>query len=258
MATDLFRDQSRRLLEADAADLGCDVEALRSHALTVVARPAPEPRRRGRIALVTDTGLGTVVSVIPELVDWVRENAPRDYHFRATQPFFLQAIADRARERGFSGARGHGLSLGFALAAPRPAPPLPPGHTLREMDHAWIARYRPANVFNNALGEPDEHDRTAAMRTAFAVLAPDGEPAAVSGIWDEGHGREEIGVDVRRESRGQGLAAVVTIAAAADIHALGRTVFYSCGATNVRSHHNAIACGFLPVFTHGLVYAPRQ
>lgn len=257
MTTDLFREQSRRLLEAEAADLGCGVEALHSHALTVVARPEPQLHRRGRVALVSDSGLGTVVSVVPQLVDWVRENAPRDHHFRATQPFFLAAVAQRARELGFAGARAHGLHLGFALSELRATPPLPKGYELREVEREWMERYRPLNVFDNAIGEDGETDRIENMLTGFAVFGPDGEPAAVAGVGDEGHGCEEIGVDVRRESRGLGLAGVVTIAATAYIIARGRIAYYACGATNVRSHHNAIACGFLPLFTHGMVYTPR-
>ena len=62
-------------------------------------------------------------------------------------------------------------------------------------------------------------------------------------------------MDVRRDARGQGLAKVVVTAAIRSILEAGHVPYYSCGATNVRSHNNAIACGFRPVFTRATVSA---
>ena len=121
-----------------------------------------------------------------------------------------------------------------------------------------MARYRPSNVFDNALGEPDELDRVERTSRGCAILDSTGEPSAVAAWWNDGHGREEIGVDVRRDSRGLGLAKIAVIAATHSILESGGTPFYSCGATNVRSHRNALACGFLPVFVIGSVWAPGQ
>jgi Acetyltransferase (GNAT) family len=250
----LFAAQSARMLAAVAGDLGCEVEALQSHALTVVPRPVPASERL--VALAIDTGMGTVLSVEPALVDWARGNAPTDRHFRALQPFFLADLAQQARVAGFAGARPHGFSLGFALDHTIIPGPLPHGHRLVTVDRAWMDRYRPTNEFDNALGEPDETDRFEKTRTAFAVLDIEGEPAAVAAVWDHGHGREEIGVDVRRNARGLGLAKVVVHAATEDVLRGGRIPFYSCGATNIRSHRNALACGFLPLYATAIVWCP--
>jgi RimJ/RimL family protein N-acetyltransferase len=114
---------------------------------------------------------------------------------------------------------------------------------------------RPTWVFDNALGEADEQERFERTRTAFAVLDANDEPLAIAGVWDCGWGREEVGVDVRRDARGQGLAKAVVTAATHSILEAGRVPYYSCGATNVRSHNNAIACGFRPVFTRAAVSA---
>jgi hypothetical protein len=254
--TELFRVQSSRTLDALAAELGCETAALAAHTLTIVARPPGS--RREYVLQALDTGLGTVLSVKPELLDWTREHAPADRHFRALQPFFLAELADHARSLGFADARAHGFQLGFALNERLPIPELREGFTLREVDRAWMDRYRPLNVFDNGLGEPDELDRFEKTRSAFAILAPDGEPAAVAAVWDIGHGREEIGVDVRRESRGLGLAKSVVIAATHSILDAGNVPYYSCGATNIRSHRTAIACGFLPLYTMGTVFAPLK
>jgi len=257
LTTALFREQSELLLLAIAADLGCDVEALWSHALTVVERP--KPSSDGWVVLAVDSGLGTVLSVEPQLAGWARAHAPVDYHFRAMQPFFLAELAARAQAAGRDGARARGYSLGFALGEEMEATPLPEGFRLKWAGPEWMERYRESNVFKNAIGEPDEQDRIEKTLTAFVAVDASGEPAAAVGIWDEGRGRDEIGVDVRREVRGLGLARPLVIAATRYILESGRVPFYSCGATNVRSHNNAIACGFRPVYTTAGVWtsAPK-
>lgn len=253
MTSALFREQSELLLEGIAADLGCDVEALCSHALTVVEQPKPAPG--GRIVLAVDSGMGTVLSVVPQLARWARAHAPSDYHFRAMQPFFMAELAARAVEAGWPGARARGYSLGFALAEELDEPPLPTGFRMKWAGTEWMARYRDLELFENAIGEPGEQDRIEKTLTAFVAVDVSGEPAAVAGLWDEGQGRDEIGVDVRREMRGLGLAKPLVIAAIHHIREGGRVPFYSCGATNVRSHNNAIACGFRPVYTIAGVFS---
>ena len=255
--TDLFLAQSRRVLDGLAHELGCEPRQLTSESLEVIARPTLAGP--GKVALAATCGLGTVLSVPAPLVDWVRDHAPTDRHFRAMQPFFLAEIAAEVdRSRLAPGATAHGFSLGFALSELLPAPPGPAGYALVPVDRDWMARYRPSKVFDNALGEPAELDRVEKTTRAFAMLDSAGAPAAVAGWWDDGHGRDEIGVDVRRDSRGLGLAKVVVIAATHSILESGGTPFYSCGATNVRSHRNALACGFLPVFLIGYVWAPGE
>jgi RimJ/RimL family protein N-acetyltransferase len=256
LTTALFREQSELLLLAIAADLGCEAEALWSHALTVVEQPRPSTD--GSVVLAVDSGLGTVLSVDAQLVDWAREHAPLDYHFRAMQPFFLAELALQAQAAGRADARARGYSLGFALAEEQEAMPLPEGFRLKWAGPEWMERYRESNVFKNAIGEPDERDRIEKTQTAFVAVDASGEPAAAVGVWDEGRGRDEIGVDVRREVRGLGLARPLVIAATRYILESGRVPFYSCGATNVRSHNNAIACGFRPVYTIAGVWARHR
>ena len=252
MSSELFLEQSGRVIAALAAELGCDEAQLRSERLEVVTLPVDGSP--GRAALAATCGVGTVVSVPGELVGWVREFAPPDRHFRAMQPFFLAELAAEIERRGIAvKAKAHGFSLGFALDAAQAIPEVPAGFTIRTVAREWIARYRPSTVFDNALGEMTEPDRIEKTRHAIAVMDAKGEPAAIAGWWDEGHGRDEIGVDVRRDARGLGLGKLAVTAATHRIMEAGRTPFYSCGATNVRSHRNALACGFLPVFTIGML-----
>jgi hypothetical protein len=255
--TDLFLAQSRRVLGGLAHELGCEPRHLTSESLEVVERPAPTGP--GKVALAATCGLGTVLSVPAPLAGWVRDHAPPGRHFRAMQPFFLAELAAEIERSGLAPrVTAHGFSQGFALNELSALPAVPAGYSLVPVDRDWMARYRPANVFDNALGEPGELDRVEKTARAFAVLDSAGEPAAVAGWWADGHGREEIGVDVRRDSRGIGLAKLVVIAATRQIVETGGTPFYSCGATNVRSHRNALSCGFLPVFLIGYVWAPGE
>lgn len=252
----LFEAQSTLMLAALGKELGCDPAAFSSHRLTVVARPPGHPEEL--VVHAVDTGLGTVLNVPASLSDWVLQNAPADHHFRALQPFFLASLAERAREAGYAGATAHGFSLSFALNVPLAAAALPDGHRLVEVGRDWMDRYRPTNEFDNALGEPHEADRFERTRTAYVLFDAAEEALAVAAIWDEHHGREEIGVDVRRSMRGRGYAKIVVARATQDILAAGRIPYYSCGATNIRSHRNAIACGFLPLYISGAVYSERR
>ncbi len=255
--TGLFTAQSRRVLDGLAHELACEPGQLTSERLEVVERPAPVGS--GKVVLAATCGLGTVLSVPPLLVDWVRDHAPSDRHFRAMQPFFLAELATEVQRRGIAPrATAHGFSQGFALGELLKMPAIPPGYSIKLVERDWMALHRPSNVFDNALGESEELDRVEKTARGFAVFDSAGEPAAVAGWWDDGHGREEIGVDVRRESRGMGLAKAVVIAATHAIVEGGGVPFYSCGATNVRSQRNALSCGFLPVFLIGSIWAPGE
>lgn len=233
-----------------ADELGCKADDFGGERLVVVPRPPTSDDRF--VARVATAGLGTVASVAPEMVDWVREHAPKDRHFRAMQPFFLDQVAEEARGRRWPGAAAHGYHLGFALAEKLPAPPLQPGFALMRIAPDWMGGHRDSLVFDNALGEPGEAHVPSILH-GFAVTDGADEPLAVAGIWRRGVRCDEIGVDVRRDARGLGLARVVVVRATHDILERGRVPYYSIGATNIRSHRNALSCGFLPVYMRALV-----
>jgi hypothetical protein len=252
MAGSTFGTHSDVIRAGLAHELGCSAEDLASEQLTVVPLPSGTPP--GTIGLVACSGLGAVASVEPSLVQWVRDNAPTARHYLALQPFFLEQIAKRAMETGLAvDVRGHGYSTAFALDVLHAIPPLPDGFTKRIVGADWMPPYRDTKDFNNALAAPDDTVQIARIRDAVAVLDPAGEPVALAGWWDDGHGYREIGVDVRRDARGMGLGRLVTIAATHQIIEASQTPFYSCRITNIRSHRNALACGFLPVHVIGLV-----
>ncbi len=258
MPTALYRESSAVLRRVLASELGCAPEDYLSHQVTVVDRPAGS--REPHLVLVTTMGTGSVVSARDvRLAAWAREHAPAaDRNQRIFLPSFLEEMAVRARELGYEDAKSHSASGGCVLAEELELPPLPPGFELRELTTQEQNELRLGNTFDNALGEADERRRIEATRTAFAAIAPDGAIAAVTGIWGQYSGIDEIGLDVARAYRGQGLARGLTLHAVHWIRASGRWPIYTYGFTNVRSMNNALSCGFRPLWFLSAVYVPSD
>ncbi len=237
-----------------ASQLGCVPAALDGGALTVVDRPRDS--REQHLAVIASTGLGSVVSVKdPRLGDWAREQT-LEHHFRVLAPSFLEGMTARARELGYTGARSHSLSEGMVLAGDLPPRPLPAGYRLIELPLAEQERLRTGGQFENALGEPSESQKIAAMRVAFAAQAPDGSLAGVAGAWDQYPGIDEIGIDVAPAHRGQGLATALTDHAVRWVREQGRWPIYTYGIWNIRSMNNGLSAGFRPLWLLSIVYVP--
>ena len=58
----------------------------------------------------------------------------------------------------------------------------------------------------------------------------------------------QIGVDVKKEYRNQGIASAITSRLALEILKLGKVPFYCAAWSNVASVRNAIKCGFRPAW----------
>lgn len=242
-ASAYFAEAIERYRATRAANLACSSEDFGRHELVIVERPATQPARFLLMALTF--GTGTVVSVHPDYLDWVRANVPTDKHYRAMFPnVLLQPLAEEAARRGqLSGWRSPNLS--FLPGAPPVAREVPGGLERRVVDASWRDRVWPTGEFHNSLGELDPPENEGFK---FAVALMDGDTiAAVAGAWDDSPGFAEIGVDVARAYRGRGLGEVVVTQLAAEIASRGEVPTYYCAPTNVRSHRNALGCGFLPV-----------
>ena len=224
-----------------AEDLGCDETAFDSNELVVVPRPAkvlyPE-----YAALVVSFGTGTVVSVEEVYVEWVRAHPPRRHWWA----FGADFLADLVQELGMAGvpAIARSTALGFALAERPSAIDLPHGFRLAPADRAWMMEWRQGQQFQNALGDAEEADWFDRLRTAFVIFDEEGEAVAATAVADDGNGCMEIGLDVRRAWRGKGLARPVTLAASAWVLEQGAVPYYTCNASNVRSHLVAESCGY--------------
>jgi RimJ/RimL family protein N-acetyltransferase len=242
MTTAYFQDALARYRATRAGFLGCEPEDFDRHSLVIVERPDGPNSKFALMALTL--GTGTVVSVAPDYLDWTRENAPKDKHYRALFPnALLQPLAEEAARRGETlGWRSPNLS--FLPADEIAGLPVPEGLRAMPFDAAQRDAWYPAGEFHNALGELDQEEEG----FEYGVAIMDGDtPAAVAGAWDDCDGLKEIGVDVARAYRGRRLAPVVVTQLAQLIRERGAIPTYYCAPTNVRSHRNAIACGFTPV-----------
>lgn len=256
MASELFAEASRVFKIALAREMGCLPEDYESHELTVVERPASS--REPHLALATTCGTGTVLSVCdPRLAEWARSYSVSP-HFRVFLPSFLEALAARARELGHADAKSHSASTGMVLGTFPSVAPLPPGFRIRELAPAEQAELRTTGEFDNALLEPDERSKIARFRTAFAAVAADGTPAAVSGVTDQYEGMDEIGLDVRRQYRGVGLGHAMAVYATRWIREQGRWPIYTHGFTNIRSANTGLSAGFRPLWQLQAVYRAQD
>ena len=257
MPNDLHREAIAAYHAEFARQLGCEPSAFAAPGLTICQKPADS--REPHLALIVECGLGTVVSVADDrLTPWLREKAEAlPYHFRVFQPAFLESLRAEAERLGYEGARSHSTTTGMVLAELPTRPVLAHGLQIVEMTSEEIARERQTEVFDNALLEPGERpELLARYRTAFAAKDSTGALLGVSGVWDQYAGIDEIGVDVTREARGQGLARSLTIHAAHWIRAQDRWPIYTAGSANLRSINNGIACGFRPAWLITVVYVP--
>ncbi len=255
MANSFYAKNLARFRAECARELGCDESAFDSHALTVV--PRPETARYKNFAFVHTFGTGTVVSVEPSYLEWTLAHTP-DKHFLAFggSDFLVPFLAETERRGDRAAMRGTGL--GFVAQELPTEPALPVGVTAMSIDRDWRATYLASSVFDNSLGEPGEEHPEEYWRWGIALVAPDGEPIAVAGAYDDGQDLLEIGVDVHRDHRGKGLGLAVVSTLSRAIHAQGLTATYFCAASNVRSHRTALACGFVPVRTGtGIRRAPE-
>lgn len=243
MASDYFLAALDRYRATRAEVLGCDPRDFGDHRLAIV--PRPDGPHSNFVLMALTFGTGTVVSVEPAYLEWVRANAPRDKHYRAMFPnVLLQPLAEEAARRGET-LSWRSPNLTFLPGTEPQSRPLPPRLSVLPFGAEWRAAQFPSGEFHNALGELDDpHDDW--FRYGVAIMDGD-RPAAVAGGWDDCEGITEIGVDVAREFRGQGLGVAVVSAMARLVADRGDIPTYYCAPTNVRSHRNALSSGFVPV-----------
>jgi len=253
MASDYFFAALDRYRKSRAAVQGCSPGDFDTHSLVIVPRPDGPYLKSVLMALTF--GTGTVVSVEEPYLEWVRANAPRDKHYRAMFPnVLLQPLAEEAARRGEMLA-WRSPNLSFLPGQEPSARPLPQGFSAFPFGSEWRAEHFPSGEFHNALGELDDPAEEG-FRYGIALM-DGGTPAAVAGGWDDCDGLIEIGVDVARDYRGRGLGVAAVSAMAKLIADRGEIPTYYCGPTNVRSHRNALACGFVPVASAARAVRPR-
>jgi hypothetical protein len=232
-----------------AAEIGCAVEDFRSDALAIVERPADcwEPY----VLKAVTFGTGTVISVEPRYLEFVRGIAIEPHYRAFTSPVLLAPFAAECARRAEE-VTWRGPGLGFAPAGVLDQRPVPVGFRLERVDRFWRESQVPSGIFANALGDPGDIVAGDLWWFALVLLDSDGTPAAAAGAYRDGLDRLEIGVDVARAHRGEALAPVVVTAMAAEAERLGLLATYYCAPTNIRSQRTAWSCGFVPALSHSV------
>ena len=248
---DLHQRAVRRWRERACVDFGCEDAAFDSHALTIATRP-PESKQK-YIARVLSLGTGTVLSVDESWLDFVR-TLKFDKHFLAFQPQELMVpVINEAGRRGIE-VIARTAGLWFLPAEVPAAPTIPDGMRVERWEREQCAPW--ASTFHNALG--DDTDDADDFLYALVLVDGGGQPQAIAGAWHESEGLVEIGVDVVREARGQGLGPVVVRSLARRILESDNIPTYNCAAANIRSQRTALASGFVPVISSGGVRPKPQ
>ena len=257
MAQPLIAESSAALIETLAEQMGCEPEDYDSNDLTICIRP--EDSREQALALATTCGTGSVLSVRDKrLGEWAQQQK-LETHYRIFLPSFMEGLAAYAREIGYTEAKSHSATTGMVIDTLVHQPKLRPPYNIRRLRLEEQEELRPTGKFDNALGEPDEKRKIAAMRRAFCVeLGDGGEIVGVAGIWDQYPDMDEIGVDVLRDHRGFRLGHALTVYATRWILSARRWPIYTYGFTNIRSANNGIAAGYRPLWTIAAVYRPED
>jgi hypothetical protein len=246
VSNELFSTYAQATREAVARVFGVPISAFDSERLKFVDRQDSTPR----FTLKAITfGTGTVVSIDPAYRQFAEANAP-DKHYRAMSIPFLRSIVEEGKKRGEE-LQFNWPGLGFSIGTEPPDLPLPTGFQLREHDADWMEAEQQNRRFENGVGEPGE-GRELTNRFALAFYDASGVLAAVAGAF-ETYGMLEIGIDVTRPNRGRGLGRLAVSALAREIMRRGEVPFYSCAATNIRSHLTAESSGFRPIMSRATV-----
>lgn len=231
------RAQNEAVRASLAAQAGCDVGALAREELTIVERP--EPPRWPFSGMFLTCGTGTVICVTAPYLEWAH-GLKLERHFYAFG--MADAMARDAEKRGVT-LQAWPPALAWSLARAPEAPEAPRGLRLQRFEKDWMTALQKEGAFHNACGDVGQTHRTFRNKFAMALVDDAGAPAAVAGVFDTG-GLWEIGIDVARARRGEGVAPVVVAAAVRAILDAGETPYYVCGVGNIRSQHTAFASGF--------------
>ena len=114
------------------------------------------------------------------------------------------------------------------------------------LTHDEIYRLREIQGFDNSLSF-DENGYTPTCIVLYAII--DGEIIALAGASYVNANLREVGIDVKKEHRGKGLASLLVRNLSVEILRQGKIPFYSASATNIASQAVAIRSGYMPLWT---------
>ena len=229
-------------LQQSAWDLQCDTgDFFKLEPVVVISKPEKRKKKfmpeLNAMELVT-YGTNVVASVAPEIKE-IAENYLRgkdpERAFEAPGIFELNdALKPLNYEAAFMGQDYlPRVELLKELSCPYEMRILEKG----EFEHLYT------DDFSNALCESRKD------LDVLAVAAYDkGREIALAGCSADGEEMWQIGIDVLKEYRRQGVAAALTSKLAIEVLKRGKVPFYGCAWANVKSQRNAVKCGFRPAW----------
>lgn len=225
-------------LQQSAWDLSCDAaDFYRKDHVVVISKS--EKRKKKFMAEVNalefhSYGTNVVASVCPQLKECTEAFLSGKDPERAFEPEAIIALDRMLNKCGYEVAF---MGLNF-LPRPENMTELPCPYETKflekgEFEHLYT------DEFSNALCEKRKH------LDALCCAAFDGDKIiGLAGCSMDGEEMWQIGIDVLTEYRLKGVAASLTSKLALEILRRGKVPFYGCAWANVKSHRNAVKCGF--------------
>ena len=234
-----------------AIECGCaEGDFLRGDRDNVILPPAFDDRRRKFsdrpfFFRMTTMGGNAVISADERLHGWLREFVREKSGYTLFERSNMRLIdAELARFGCASGDTYHMFLPTGSFEPSRMA-----AKEFR-LETVWfgqeeIGQFYAEGRFPHALSEsflPERPDVLAvAALDGGRIVGMAGCSADTPELW-------QIGIDVEREYRGQGVATALVSMLRDGIIARGKTPYYGTSVANVRSQHIALKCGFLPAW----------
>ena len=175
-----------------------------------------------------------------DIVSWCRDRFGKEPGPWFMEPPRMRELGDRTLQDGFRIGMLHPFYVSF-----RPGPD--PGAVLRERGlevrlfrDKEIEAFRGDDRFTNAYSFcPEAPDRIG------AAAVRDGNILAMAGASEDSPEFWQIGIDVTKEARGQGLGVLLTSLLRDEILAMGHVPYYGAAVSHTISQNIAIRSGFI-------------
>lgn len=220
------REIEYRIIEHISREMSCSIEDI-SSGKQIFIRMGGNTRRYVKILSVGETD---IIAVSPDMV------------YIGTK-----TLQGKSRDELYESGLTYGQTIHYIPEIKRMSPmPYREGFEYSLIEGGGIDALRGLEGFGNALGF-DEAGRTP---TKIALLAKrEGTIAALAGATFVNDDLMEVGVDVKREYRRQGLATLLVRNLSAEIINRGKIPFYSASVTNLASQAVAVRSGYMPYWT---------
>ncbi len=229
-------------LKQSAWDLQCGEEDFfKKEPVVVISKPEARKKKfmpELNVCELVTYGTNVVASVAPELKEIVEDYLKDKDPERAFETPGILQLENALAPFGYGIAyMGQDYLPRVELISDLPCPFEMRVLEKGEFEHLYT------DDFSNALCEKRKH------LDVLCVAAYDREKEiALAGCSSDGEEMWQIGIDVMKDYRHQGIAAALTSRLAIEILKRGKVPFYGCAWANVKSQRNAVKCGFRPAW----------